>query len=418
MIAFVLVAVVAYRMMTPDARTRTLTTVVEGARLLNSHGRPQLDTFRGALRDRTPQAYATYVLTALNVALFIAVLFGKGAISDPATLVAWGANTGPRTTNGEWWRLLTSSFVHDGFFSLLIETAALVQVGLTLERLIGPFAFTGAYAAAATAVSLVALATIPLGVTFGSAGAVLGLYAVLIAFTIRSRRSNSILTMPPVAALRMLPVFAVFLLHALVSGAPGAVASLAAAGSAAVFALAVVRDVTDEAPAPRRVAAGFAAALVVAAGFAVPMRGISDVRPELDRLVKVERSTSDMYQTAAARFKNGAMTAAALAGVIDKAIVPELQAADDRIAKINGVPHEDLPRVADAREYIRLRCESWRLRAAGLRGADAAGTARDGMDGDSGFHARAAARYRSTTLTFGRAESAERKALEALQRTH
>jgi hypothetical protein len=85
---------------------------------------------------------------------------------------------------------------------------------------------------------------------------------------------------------------------------------------------------------------------------------------------------------------------------------------------MTGVPSEDRQRVADAREYIRLRSESWRLRAAGLRSAASLPTdARGALDADE-FRSRATARYRATTLTLGRAESAERAALETLQRTN
>src|SRR5215510_11248376 len=56
----------------------------------------------------------------------------------PETLVRWGANYGPSTTNGQWWRLVTAMFVHGGMVSLPINLAALVQLGVILERLIGP----------------------------------------------------------------------------------------------------------------------------------------------------------------------------------------------------------------------------------------------------------------------------------------
>ena len=78
------------------------------------------------------------------------MLVGTGSFSDPATLVGWGASLATRTTNGEWWRLLTMTFVHAGLFHLLVEVGALVSAGLVLERLLGPLAFGGVYVAAGT----------------------------------------------------------------------------------------------------------------------------------------------------------------------------------------------------------------------------------------------------------------------------
>jgi hypothetical protein len=110
------------------------------------------------------------------------------------------------------------------------------------------------------------------------------------------------------------------------------------------------------------------------------MRGISDVRPELARVVASEDRTAIAYGSAVDRFKLGRITAEALARLIERTIIPELQATHARLEAIDGVPPEHQPLVAAAREYLRLRDESWHLRAealhkrsmAALQGADKA----------------------------------------------
>jgi hypothetical protein len=72
------------------------------------------------------------------------------------------------------------------------------------------------------------------------------------------------------------------------------------------------------------------------------------------------------YEKAVGQFKSGGMSSQALAKVIHTAIVPELQAARARLKAVNGVPAEHQPLVASADEYLRLRDESWRLRADAL----------------------------------------------------
>ena len=173
-----------YHGSTPEERTRFLQEVVHpGAARLD-----QLlfaaQPFREMLRTRTPRLVVTPVLAGLNLLVFLATLAGDGAFGAPATLVDWGANYGPRTTNGEWWRLLTAAFVQGGPFHLLFVQVGLLQVGALLERMVGPLIVGSVYLTAALAASLVNLSDYPLAVHAGASSAVLGLYGLLIAVTV------------------------------------------------------------------------------------------------------------------------------------------------------------------------------------------------------------------------------------------
>jgi len=75
---------------------------------------------------------------------------------------------------------------------------------------------------------------------------------------------------------------------------------------------------------------------------------------------------SARYQRATNQFINGHITAAALAAVIDREILPEVQTLHVHFASLQHVPDEQKPLLAAAQKYVRLRDESWRTRSKGL----------------------------------------------------
>ena len=181
LIAILVLGGYALYTMSPEERTRLKERLVETAwrardEAARRHAEPE--PFRDALRERTPWPLVMPVLVAVNVLVFLAMGWGG---DEPEALVSWGASFGPRTTNGEWWRLIASMFVHTGTFQLLVNGAALVQLGLILERLVGHATFAAVYVAAGLLASIVSLSDYPMGISSGASGAICGLYGLLLA---------------------------------------------------------------------------------------------------------------------------------------------------------------------------------------------------------------------------------------------
>ena len=130
LVALAVFGVVAYRMTTPADRTRAAHTLVTWLRWVFLRETPARTAFRQALRQRTRFALATPVLVAVNVLVFAWMVRDPGPVALPETLIGWGGSFGPRTTNGEWWRLVTASFVHTGFLALAANMIGLMQAGL------------------------------------------------------------------------------------------------------------------------------------------------------------------------------------------------------------------------------------------------------------------------------------------------
>ena len=134
--------------------------------------------FDVALRRRTPRAFATPTLVALNVVLFIVmVAAGVHPLNpDAMTLLRWGGDLASRTVNGEWWRLATSMFIHAGALHLAFNMFGLLQVALIVERLVGSACFLGVYAVTGVVASLASLYVHPASVSVGASGAIFGIY--------------------------------------------------------------------------------------------------------------------------------------------------------------------------------------------------------------------------------------------------
>ena len=184
LVLLAVIAVLAYRGTTAEDRARYLRMAVDSAREVKTAAqkpRPEYESFREALRVRTRYPFVTVAIVAINAAVFGFMLVGPTPISNPATLVDWGASVGPRTTNGEWWRLVTSTVLHTSMLHVLVNVAVLLQVGFVVERLIGRFTLGAVYLSAGVFGGLLNLSSHPVDVEIGTTAAVFGVYGLLLA---------------------------------------------------------------------------------------------------------------------------------------------------------------------------------------------------------------------------------------------
>ncbi len=122
---------------------------------------------------------ATYVLIALNALAFIAeILGGGGPVSTGAggsLIQDGGLNAVAVNLQGEWWRIITSGFLHAGAFHLLLNMFALYILGSLLEPAVGTPRFVGIYLVSLLAGACGALVLDPNELTVGASGAIFGL---------------------------------------------------------------------------------------------------------------------------------------------------------------------------------------------------------------------------------------------------
>ncbi len=125
---------------------------------------------------------ATNVLIAINVIVFLAMVASGVSWLDPQTdeLLRWGADYGPSTLSGQYWRLITSAFVHVGVVHILLNMWCLWSLGRLLERLLGSFATFAVYLITAAGAALLSISWNPMRVSAGASGAIFGIAGALI----------------------------------------------------------------------------------------------------------------------------------------------------------------------------------------------------------------------------------------------
>ncbi|MDF2188627.1 rhomboid family intramembrane serine protease [Paraflavitalea sp. CAU 1676] len=131
----------------------------------------------------SPGYRVTPYLLNLNMLLFLLMCIGSMAFfkMDNRTLLLWGANYRPWTLDGQWWRLLSSCFIHNGIAHLIFNMIALIVVGIFLEPIIGSIRYLIVYLVCGLVASATSLWWHDNAISVGASGAIFGLYGVFIA---------------------------------------------------------------------------------------------------------------------------------------------------------------------------------------------------------------------------------------------
>src|SRR5438270_5208928 len=71
-------------------------------------------------RSESGNVNLAHALVGINVVVFFAMVISGVSVTDPTSqqLIRWGANYGPLTMSGQWWRLITYNFLHIGIIHI------------------------------------------------------------------------------------------------------------------------------------------------------------------------------------------------------------------------------------------------------------------------------------------------------------
>ena len=139
-------------------------------------------------RVTSHEAPATVALIALNVIVYVAtVVNGIGLNAPQGELYYKGAVfvdnaflPGQGLADGEWWRLLTATFLHANLLHLGMNMLVLYLLGIAVEQALGTTRFLMVYFAAGVAGSAGAILFSPNAPTVGASGAIYGIMGSLL----------------------------------------------------------------------------------------------------------------------------------------------------------------------------------------------------------------------------------------------
>ena len=290
--------------------------------------------YEGQLKLLDRGDYVTKTLVATNILVFGAAgLAGAGFfVPNAEVLQAWGTNIGPLTTGGQWWRLVTSMFLHFGVFHLALNMWALYVGGQLAERLFGSQAFALLYFASGLAGSLGSLIWNPAVNSAGASGAIFGVYGAMLAFFLRKHSA-----IPPAIINQQRWSGVAFIGFNLMNGFSHAgidnAAHIGGLGVGFVMGLVLARPLGLEArnkisAASFYIRGGITALAMIGlllvalrfspAGNTADQRFRRDIRAMAESEAIAQKSTNEAFE----RFRNHQMTGTQLAERIDSEVLP------------------------------------------------------------------------------------------------
>jgi membrane associated rhomboid family serine protease len=153
--------------------------------------------------NRARGAYATHVpVVTWTIIAICAAAFGVDALLSGGSLLSGGlmGSVGPvgesqllngiLVANGEWWRMITSTFVHLGLIHLGFNMYVLYLYGPVVERMYGSLEYGLIYLLCGAGGSVLTILWDPTQFAAGASGAIFGIIGLLFAV---SRRHHAVL---------------------------------------------------------------------------------------------------------------------------------------------------------------------------------------------------------------------------------
>jgi rhomboid protease GluP len=335
----------------------------------------------GLLHAAPSRAPVTVALLVINILIFTAMLTQGASLWHTSTVVplAWGANFGPATQDGQWWRLGSAMFLHFGVIHLVLNMWALWDVGRLLEQVFGRWRFLLLYVGCGVMGNLLSLVIQGnRAVSGGASGAIFGLYGALVLFLWRERAQVDR------GEFRwMFGAATLFIAFALIMGqvVPGIDNSAHIGGllSGALLGVVLSRPWTWNSPRNRTlrfmalavVALAVAAMLTLAPAPSYRLGEEIRAREAINRFLAQDQRISQQWESILGKGQSEQQSFEHLAGQIDSSVTSEYQESFENLSALHLDTAAPSARTLEVmRRYAELRSNASQALSEGLRKRD------------------------------------------------
>ncbi len=151
------------------------------------HAIPWHESFLAVLFVPRPDHWVLPGLMLVITCIYLLMVFSGVDWLNPmaSDLLAWGANRRAEVMGGEWWRLITSIFVHSGAKHLVLNAFGLLLAGLFVESLFGRAMLLALFLLSGVCGSAMSVLWHENATSVGASGGIFGLFGALMALSLR-----------------------------------------------------------------------------------------------------------------------------------------------------------------------------------------------------------------------------------------
>ena len=125
-------------------------------------------------------APVTKALIAINVAVYLITVFQSHSTTPDGSIVTRFLLFGPAVAGGDWWRLVTSMFLHASILHIAFNMYVLWVIGTPVEQYLGRARYLGLYFVSGLAGAAGALLQSPTTPVLGASGAIFGVLGAML----------------------------------------------------------------------------------------------------------------------------------------------------------------------------------------------------------------------------------------------
>ena len=328
----------------------------------------QIERFQAGVKAQT--SVVTVSMMAACIAVFLIQIACRSAFPNlKLSDVAWGANWGPKTLTGDWWRLITYMFLHGGLFHLVLNMWVLWDVGRVIEKLIGHAATALLYVLAGVAGGMASLAWHPQVILVGASGAIFGLVGALFGLLCHARSA-----VPPAMLTGLLRSISAFVLFNLVFGLTMPGIDIAAHVGGLVAGVVGGLILAPAGTKTHRMRLGWLAiggtiALFGSTHYLPPVP--PDIQGEFEKLAQGEQQILQRYAELCKQAQQGRLSEQQLADQIEVDVIMPWRTLRQQVCGWKDQLSNQLI-AKRLGEYMQLRQESWEEFAVSIRDRDMA----------------------------------------------